>query len=86
MAKKLPERFVCDSCGGEYSDLQKDGSEYYHACPPDGPVNLLGQASPIANPRNENVKKLGLIVIPGTNREITQVDLKSAGQGRTKKP
>jgi hypothetical protein len=27
-------RVQCQTCGGVYSPLQADGTEYYHACPP----------------------------------------------------
>jgi len=27
-------KLKCNACGGIYDTVQKDGTEYYHACPP----------------------------------------------------
>lgn len=41
----------CRSCGGEYVDVQADGSPYFHACPP-----LPGLAArPRPDARDENI-------------------------------
>jgi hypothetical protein len=28
-------KYTCNSCGGTYSDTGRDGSVYFHACPPE---------------------------------------------------
>ena len=58
-------RFRCPECAGEYEDPSRDGTPYFHACPPD---RTTGQRpdprpgedgairTPWDNPRDENVK------------------------------
>lgn len=60
----------CQSCGGLYTPRQKDGTEYFHACPsrrvtgstaaptPDDPKATKPVFTVIDQPRNENIKAL----------------------------
>jgi ssDNA-binding Zn-finger/Zn-ribbon topoisomerase 1 len=76
----MPEK--CNSCGGTYSQVQADGSRYFHACPPipnpgyqpdptKGAV-VLQQTIERPNKRDENVAgidpvtKQPIMVSPGT--------------------
>jgi hypothetical protein len=57
----------CGSCNGIYPRAQRDGTEYYHVCPPrrvtgsapaptkDDPLATAPVFAPIDQPRNENV-------------------------------
>src|SRR4051812_8897877 len=57
----------CGSCGGIYPRAQKDGTEYYHACPSrrvtgstpaptaKDPTATAPAFAPIDQPRNENI-------------------------------
>lgn len=51
------QRFRCNACKGEYSDVQPDGSIYHHACPPLNP-NKKGETPERENKRDENVDRL----------------------------
>lgn len=53
-------RFRCVSCAGEYSDVDRRGLIYFHACPPDRVVVDPGpppreRRETIPNPRDENI-------------------------------
>lgn len=58
--------FLCNSCEGTYSDITRDGSAYYHACPPDvlqaAVLDILGavvtpqKLVTRENIRNENLR------------------------------
>lgn len=61
-------KLICLSCGAIYDTAQRDGSIYFHACPRDkvtthavcdpatGAVVTPEVRTPIANPRNENLR------------------------------
>ncbi len=52
----MTQRFRCNACGGEYSDVQADGSIYHHACPP-SPPNKKGETPEREIRRDENVAR-----------------------------
>jgi hypothetical protein len=57
-------QYKCNSCGAIYSDVQRDGAAYMHACPTEivthATFDKVGtkltdeKREPFANPRNEN--------------------------------
>jgi hypothetical protein len=67
------DRFRCGSCGGEYIDVQRDGTIYFHSCGP-LPRNADGSQPERPNKRDENVRQ----VRPTWPAEIT-----SEGDGVT---
>lgn len=88
-------RWRCQSCGGTYSDTQRDGTLYFHACPPDH-IDERGERVPIPNRRDENIRP-GLWIRTGVDGTVTVVDtdgqvvaegerslpIKAEGRGRT---
>jgi hypothetical protein len=44
----------CNTCGGQYSQVEPDGTLYFHACPP-AVTTAPGVSVPYPNPRNENI-------------------------------
>ena len=73
----------CLSCGATYDTIQRDGSAYFHACPPDrittpavidklsGAVTTPEVRTPLANPRNENIRP-DLVYIEGKPKIVTR--------------
>jgi hypothetical protein len=61
----------CKACSGSYEDKLKDGSTYYHTCPPIG-YKPDGQPIENANKRDENVK---------LDAEGKSAGIKSTGSG-----
>lgn len=45
----------CNSCGGTYVDVQRDGTIYQHVCG-DEIRDATGAKIPVANKRDENLK------------------------------
>jgi hypothetical protein len=74
---------ICLSCGATYDTIQRDGSTYYHACPPDkvttpavfdkttGALVSAEVRTPIVNPRNENVRP-DLVYIEGKPKIVSR--------------
>lgn len=65
----------CKTCGGVYPDKQRDGTLYFHACPPswDGTAKQYVERT---DKRDENVK-----VIRDAAGVIERIDIQSAGKG-----
>lgn len=71
----------CNSCGATYSDTQRDGTAYFHACPAEtithSVFSLLGvlvtpeSRAPMANARDENIPR-GLTYIEGKPFIVTR--------------
>jgi len=80
-------RFRCNTCSGEYRDILPDGTQYFHACPPERdpsrptPVPDDEDTRPLierADKRDENL-------FAATRPEAGQRMI-SAGRGRTLLP
>lgn len=85
---KAGDIVTCNSCGGTYMPLQRDGTEYYHACPlrrvvgskpaptKDDPDATAPVYAAIAEPRNENVKSVdekGVVTIVAEGKGVAAV-------------
>jgi hypothetical protein len=67
----VPLTWVCNSCGGKYSDTRPGGYTYGHSCPSEI-RNDAGELVPTPNPRNENV---------AVNRQGLEVGIVAEGEG-----
>lgn len=67
-------RFRCNACDGEFDDVSADGVRYFHACPSERVLPIVGK-QPIANKVDQNLA-------PGAKGGEGTV--KSAGAGVTK--
>jgi len=67
-------RYRCNTCSGEYGDIQADGALYFHVCPPVVVDPATGATRERPDKRDENV-----ILDPATG----QVRIKAEGKGRT---
>lgn len=64
----MSQRFSCNSCQGVYSDVQADGSIYFHACPP-LPPDKKGNVPDRADWRDENLARPRHIRVPWIKSE-----------------
>ena len=67
----MSQLFQCLACKGTYSDTQRDGSLYMHACPP-LPPDKNGVEAERPNKRDENV-------VTGRNDRTMGIRLEGAG-------
>lgn len=79
-------KFRCNACGGSYTDVQPDGTAYYHACPP-GTATPRDENIVAANVTSHDGRLFELIPNPDNPekpREVPYVvKIRREGQGRT---
>jgi hypothetical protein len=52
-------KYKCNSCGGIYSDTQKDGGRYFHACGPVANPNYQPDPSKPNHDARETIERVG---------------------------